>query len=177
MVASSRWFVALTLGLAAHAAPAHAAGWTEPVTLPGAQEQITDRGTLLRFDAAGRGVAEWSNGGAASISRTSDSAASWTTGVMPQFVPETIAVAFDGAGNRVYAYVASSNLRIVRTGCGGKVGIVWRVSRPGPGLATALRPQAAAPRRSLRRYGRRHRPDGGRCGRLATGRWPPRRPH
>ena len=34
----------------------------------------------------------------------------------PQFVPDLIAVALDGAGNRVYAYPASSNVRIVRTG-------------------------------------------------------------
>ena len=34
---------------------------------------------------------------------------------MPQFVPEMIEVAFDGAGNRVYAYATSSNIRIVRT--------------------------------------------------------------
>ena len=112
MVVSLRWIVAFTLGLAA---PAHAAGWSEPVTLPGAQAQISDRGALLRFDAAGRGVAEWSGGGSASISRTTDSAASWTTGVTPQFVPTKIAVGFDGAANRVYAYVASSNIRIVRT--------------------------------------------------------------
>src|SRR5215213_2500003 len=112
MVVSLRWIVAFTLGLAA---PAHAAGWSEPVTLPGAQEQISDRLTSLRFDAAGRGVAEWSNGGAASLSRTSDSASSWSTGVTAPFVPSEIAVAFDGAGNRVYAYVASSNVRIIRT--------------------------------------------------------------
>ena len=106
MVAASRWFVLLALAARAdRARPRDAAGWSEPVTLPGAQAQISDRGALLRFDAAGRGVAEWSNGGAASISRTTDGAASWTTGVTPQFVPSMIAVAFDGAGNRVYAYV------------------------------------------------------------------------
>src|SRR4051812_10278717 len=115
MLAASRWFVALTVGLAAPATSAQAAGWTEPVTLPGAQEQVGDRGTLLRFDAAGRGVAEWSNGGPSSISRTPDGASTWTAGVTPQFAPSTIEVAFDGAGNRVYAYVASSNIRIVRT--------------------------------------------------------------
>src|SRR3954470_11404997 len=98
MVVASRWLFALALGIAAHSTPARAAGWTDPVTLTGAQEQISDRGTLLRFDAAGRGVAEWSNGGAASISRTPDGASSWSTGVTSPFVPSTIAVAFDGAG-------------------------------------------------------------------------------
>ena len=60
MVVSPRWFVALALGLAAHAAPAHAAGWSEPVTLPGAQEQIRDRGRCCASTprAAGRRVVQ-----------------------------------------------------------------------------------------------------------------------
>jgi hypothetical protein len=107
--------LALAAGLLSVPAQASAAGWGSPVTLPGSEAKVTDRSGMLRFDAAGNGLAEWVKS-TASISRTTDGAASWTTGMSPAYVPDLIAVGLDGAGNRVYAYPASYNVRIARTG-------------------------------------------------------------
>ncbi len=133
MVAALRRLSLLALAAAALGAAASPAGadpgWRAPVGLPGASAKVTDRPGLLRFDAAGNGIAEWRND-TASLSNTTNGAASWAAGLKPQFVPDEIAFGLDGAGNRVYAYATSSNVRIIRLGPGG-------MPVPSPGAPTA----------------------------------------
>ena len=127
---------AVLVALAA-ADTAAAEGWGTPVPLPGAETQARDRAMSLTFDAAGHGAAVWTTD-SAKVSRTSDGGASWAVPDQVPGVPGAIEVALDGAGNRVYAFLSNTGLRIVRTKPDGAPGAATFANVPSSARTVSL---------------------------------------
>jgi hypothetical protein len=115
--------VALAM-LAAAPATAHAVvGWSSPVALPGASGQATDFFSELAF-AGDNGLASWPNniGSVMSVSATTNGAASWGSAPTTPNLPDRVKFAFDGAGNRYFAWVSGTNrIKLLRAGATGGV--------------------------------------------------------
>ena len=70
---------------------------------PHGRDHPPQRRSAAAFDAAGHGLAAWVDSTTASAAPTTARPPGWPA-IKPAFVPDLIAVALDGAGNRVFAY-------------------------------------------------------------------------